>query len=63
MLWLWSRLAAEAPIQPLAWELPYTAGAALLKNILTTPYGLLFNRLILAILTFLSSVVGKVKFN
>ena len=25
-LWLWGRLAAAAPIQPLAWELPY-AGA------------------------------------
>ena len=27
--WLWYRLAATAPIQPLAWELPYTAGVAL----------------------------------
>ena len=27
--WLWCRLAATAPIQPLAWELPYTAGVAL----------------------------------
>ena len=27
-LWLWGRLAAAAPIQPLAWKLPYTAGAA-----------------------------------
>ena len=26
---LWCRLAAAAPIQPLAWELPYTAGTAL----------------------------------
>ena len=25
---LWHRLAASAPIQRLAWELPYTAGAA-----------------------------------
>ena len=31
-LWLWCRLAAAAPIQPLAWELPYAAGVAL-KNI------------------------------
>ena len=30
-LWLWYRLAAIAPIQPLAWELLYAAGAAL-KN-------------------------------
>ena len=26
--WLWHRLAAAAPILPLAWELPYAAGAA-----------------------------------
>ena len=29
LLWLWRRLAAVAPIGPLAWELPYAAGAAL----------------------------------
>ena len=29
LLWLWCRLAAEAPIQPLAWEIPYAAGATL----------------------------------
>ena len=29
LLWLWRRLAAAAPIKPLAWELPYAAGAAL----------------------------------
>ena len=29
LLWLWSRLAATAPIQPLAWKLPYAAGTAL----------------------------------
>ena len=28
-LWLWYRPAAMAPIQPLAWEPPYTAAAAL----------------------------------
>ena len=27
--WLWYRLAAVALIGPLAWELPYAAGAAL----------------------------------
>ena len=27
LLWLWSRLAAKAPIQPLAWEPPYASGA------------------------------------
>ena len=25
LLWLWCRLAATAPIQPLAWEPPYVA--------------------------------------
>ena len=29
LLWLWCRLVAIAPIRPLAWELPYAAGAAL----------------------------------
>ena len=29
LLWLWRRTAAVAPIQPLAWELPYATGAAL----------------------------------
>ena len=29
LLWLWRRLAAKAPIQPLAWEPPYAVGAAL----------------------------------
>ena len=28
-LWLWCRLAATPPTRPLAWELPYTSGAAL----------------------------------
>ena len=31
--WLWgSRLAAEAPIGPLAWEHPYVAGVAIKKK-------------------------------
>ena len=29
LLWLWCRLVATAPFQPLAWELPYAAGVAL----------------------------------
>ena len=29
---LWHRLAAAAPVQPLAWELLYAAGAALKKK-------------------------------
>ena len=31
MLWLWCRPAARAPIQPLAWELPYAMCVALKK--------------------------------
>ena len=31
LLWLWRRLAATAPIRPLAWEPPYATGAALEK--------------------------------
>ena len=33
LLWLWRRLAAAAPIQLLAWELPYAVGAALKRQI------------------------------
>ena len=29
LLWLWCRLAAIAPIQPLAWEPPYAVGSVL----------------------------------
>ena len=29
LLWLWHRPVATAPIGPLAWEPPYTVGAAL----------------------------------
>ena len=32
LLWLWCRPAATAPVQPLAWEPPYAAGAALQRN-------------------------------
>ena len=32
LLWLWCRPTAGAPIRPIAWELPYAAGAALKKN-------------------------------
>ena len=28
LLWVWCRLAAAVLIRPLAWELPYAAGAA-----------------------------------
>ena len=32
LLWLWCRPVAVAPIGPLAWESPYTTGAALEKD-------------------------------
>ena len=32
LLWLWHRLAAAAPIQPLAWEFPYATSVALKKQ-------------------------------
>ena len=32
LLWLWYRLAEEAPIPPLPWELPYVTGAAIKCN-------------------------------
>ena len=32
LLWLWCRLAATAPMRPLAWEPPYIVGAALEKT-------------------------------
>ena len=31
-LWLWHCLAAVAPVEPLAWELPYAMGTALKKE-------------------------------
>ena len=32
LLWLWCRLAAIAPIRPLAWEPPDAVGAALKRQ-------------------------------
>ena len=32
LLWLWCRLAAKAPIGPLAWEPLYVSGVALKKQ-------------------------------
>ena len=32
LLWLWCRTAGEAPIRPLAWELPCAMGVALKKK-------------------------------
>ena len=32
LVWLWHRLAATAPVRPLARELPYAVGAALKKG-------------------------------
>ena len=36
LLWLWYRLAAAAPIRPLAWELPYAAVSVMAQQ-LTNP--------------------------
>ena len=32
LLWLWCRLAATAPIRPLAWESPCATGVAIEKT-------------------------------
>ena len=32
LLWLWPRLAATAPIRPLAWEPPYALAVALKRQ-------------------------------
>ena len=32
LLWLWCGRVAEAPIRPLAWELPHAAGAAIKRK-------------------------------
>ena len=34
LLWLWCRLAAGAPIGPLAWEPPYATGAGKKKSLI-----------------------------
>ena len=34
LFWLWCKLAAIAPVQPLAWGLPYAMGAALKSKII-----------------------------
>ena len=40
LLWLWHRLAAEAPIGTLAQELTYATGAALKRREKKTIYGI-----------------------
>ena len=32
LLWLWCRLAATAPLGPLAWEPPYASGVAVKRQ-------------------------------
>ena len=32
LLWLWCRLAAAAPMRPLAWDLPYATGRGTKKQ-------------------------------
>ena len=39
LLWLWCRPAATALIRPLAWELPYAAGATLKRKRKKKEYG------------------------
>ena len=38
LLWLWHRLAATAPIRPLAWESPYASDVALKSEKTKTHY-------------------------
>ena len=56
MLWLWYRLAAVAPIQPLAWEPPYAESVALKSKII-----IIIIKTILYIYyqTFLGNVMGE----
>ena len=42
LLWLWRRLAAIAPIRPLAWELPHAMGATLKKKKKKKFYNVIF---------------------
>ena len=37
LLWLWPRLADEAPIQPLVWEPPYALSVALKRQTNQSP--------------------------
>ena len=41
LLWLWHMPATEAPVPPLAWELPYAAGVPVKKNFLSARTSLL----------------------
>ena len=43
LLWLWSRQAATAPIEPLAWEPAYAEGAALKDQKTNKPKNLMLN--------------------
>ena len=55
LLWVWCRPAAVAPIQTLAWELPYALGEALkikiyINKINVLPYWALLHVLYLPVL-------------
>ena len=55
LLWLWCRPAGTAPIQPLAWELPYAAGVALKsKKRKKREYKICYRILLLEFLLWLS---------
>ena len=61
LLWLWHRTAATAPIQPIAWELPYVLGAAL--KTLHSPPQKKFNQDILIVTGQVLSPEVAVKFD
>ena len=56
LLWLWCRPEATAPIQPLAGEPPYAAGADLKK---TKKKALFFYAVLLSIHTLQNTTAGK----
>ena len=59
LLWLWCRPAAVGRIRPLAWELPYAAGAILKtkKKKVRSPAHFLFSFFLFLSNEFITSVV------
>ena len=57
LLWRWYRAAAAAPILPLAWEPPYTTGAALKSKQNKTKISFWFYQVIMVYL--LSLIIPK----
>ena len=56
LLWLWYRLAATAPIRPLAWEPPYATGAFETKFFITVRT----HRQALAMMTLIVIIIAMV---